>query len=54
MPGNHEDPCKFRSSVDFRFIMFYHLKMTFSAGYAAAFEKHEKYTDELMFSLKIL
>jgi hypothetical protein len=42
------------AQIDFRFILFYHLKMTFSAGYAAAFEKHQKYTDELMFSLKVL
>lgn len=40
--------------VDFKFVMFYHLKMTFSAGYAAAFERNQKMTDELMFSLKIL
>ncbi len=40
--------------VDFKFVMFYHLKMTFSAGYAAAFEKNNAYSDELMFSLKIL
>jgi hypothetical protein len=41
------------AQVDFRFILFYHLKMTFSAGYAAAFEKDQKFTDELMFSLKV-
>ncbi len=40
--------------IDFKFVLFYHLKMTFSAGYAAAFEEDQKYSDELMFSLKIL
>ena len=40
--------------VDFKFIMFFHLKMTFSAGYALAFEKQQSVANELMFSLKIL
>ena len=42
------------AQVDFKFIIFFHLKMTFSVGYAMAFEKISKPTDELMFSLKIL
>ena len=42
------------AQVDFKFIMFFHLKMTFSAGYAMAFEEHQNRADELMFSLKIL
>jgi hypothetical protein len=42
------------AQIDLKFMMFYHLKMTFSAGYAAAFEKNQKYSDELMFSLKVL
>jgi hypothetical protein len=41
------------AQIDFKFVLFYHLKMTFSAGYAAAFEKDQKYSDELMFSLKV-
>jgi len=42
------------AQVDFKFIMFFHLKMTFSVGYAMAFEKYQKTSDEIMFSLKIL
>ncbi|MCW8850744.1 MAG: hypothetical protein OQJ81_12250, partial [Melioribacteraceae bacterium] len=42
------------AQVDFKFIIFFHLKMTFSVGYAMAFEKISKPQDELMFSLKIL
>jgi hypothetical protein len=42
------------AQVDFRFVLLFHLKMTFSVGYAAAFEQKQKYSDELMFSLKIL
>jgi hypothetical protein len=42
------------AQVDFRFVLLFHLKMTFSVGYAVAFEKEQKYSDELMFSLKIL
>ena len=42
------------AQVDFRFIMFFHLKMTFSVGYAMAFEKNQSRSDEIMFSLKIL
>jgi hypothetical protein len=42
------------AQVDFKFILFYHLKMTFSAGYAAAFEQNQKVSHEYMFSLKIL
>ncbi|MGA9295330.1 MAG: hypothetical protein WBV81_22260 [Ignavibacteriaceae bacterium] len=42
------------AQVDFRFVLLFHLKMTFSVGYAVALEKEHKYSDELMFSLKIL
>lgn len=42
------------AQVDFKFIMFFHLKMTFSVGYAMAFEENQNRADELMFSLKIL
>jgi hypothetical protein len=42
------------AQVDFRMIMLFNLKMTFSVGYALAFEKNQKLTDELMLSLKIL
>ena len=42
------------AQVDFKFILFYHLKMTLSAGYALAFQKHQSMANELMFSLKIL
>ncbi len=44
----------FGTQVDFRFILLYHLKMTFSIGYAAAIEQHRNLSDEWMFSLKIL
>ncbi|HEY6907320.1 MAG TPA: hypothetical protein VI230_07600, partial [Ignavibacteriaceae bacterium] len=42
------------TQVDFSFILLYHLKMTFSIGYAAAFERNMRLSDEWMFSLKIL
>ncbi len=42
------------SQLDFRLIMLSHLNMTMSVGYAAAFEKGEKASTELMFSLKVL
>jgi hypothetical protein len=42
------------AQVDFRVIMLFNLKLTFSVGYAAAVEKDQRMTDELMFSLKIL
>lgn len=44
----------FGAQIDFRFIMLFHLKMTFSVGYAAAIEKNQKISDEIIFSLKIL
>ena len=44
----------FGGQVDFRFILLFHLKLTFSVGYAAAIENNQRLTDELMFSLKIL
>jgi len=44
----------FGAQVDFSFVLLFHLKMTFSIGYAAAFENKQKYSDELMFSLKVL
>jgi hypothetical protein len=40
--------------IDFKFILFFHLKMTLSAGYAAAFEENQKTSDEFMISLKVL
>jgi hypothetical protein len=42
------------AQVDFRTILLFNLKMTFSVGYAVAFEKNQRLTDELMLSLKIL
>jgi hypothetical protein len=42
------------AQIDFKIIMFFHLKLTFSAGYAMAFEKQQSVVNELMFSLKIL
>jgi len=43
----------FGIQLDFKFIMFFHLKMTFSAGYAVALERDQRMTNETMFSLKI-
>jgi len=42
------------AQVDFRFIMLFNLKMTFSIGYAMAFENNQSGSDEIMLSLKIL
>ncbi len=44
----------FGTQIDFTTILLFHLKMTFSAGYAAALERNLRPTDEWMFSLKIL
>ncbi|MEJ2720672.1 MAG: hypothetical protein P8181_05970 [bacterium] len=40
--------------IDFKIIMFWRMPATLSIGYAAAFEKSQKYSDEFMISLKIL
>jgi len=40
--------------LDFRLVVFSRLESTFSLGYAAAIEKHQRPTREFMFSLKIL
>ena len=42
------------AQIDFRFLLLFNLKMTFSVGYAMAFENNQRSTDEFMFSLKIL
>ncbi|HKI78589.1 MAG TPA: hypothetical protein VKA26_08625 [Ignavibacteriaceae bacterium] len=42
------------AQLDFRIKMLYNLKLTFSVGYAAAIERNQRMTDEVMFSLKIL
>lgn len=42
------------AQVDFRVIMLFNLKLTFSVGYAVAFEKDQSLANEIMFSLKIL
>jgi hypothetical protein len=42
------------SQMDFRFMLLWHYRMTFSVGYASAFEKGQPRTDEWMWSLKIL
>ncbi len=39
---------------DFRLIVMSHLKVTFSIGYARAFEQNKKTSDEFMISLKLL
>ena len=40
--------------VDLRFTLLSRLQMTLSLGYAVAFEEDRPYSDEFMFSLKIL
>jgi hypothetical protein len=40
--------------VDFRMTLLSHLRMTFSIGYAVAFENHYPQTDEFMVSLKVM
>ena len=40
--------------IDFKWILFYHLKFTLSLGYAVAWEKNRPWQDEFMVSLKIL
>lgn len=42
------------SQIDFRITMMSYLKLTFSVGYARAYEKHQPVGKEWMFSLKIL
>ncbi len=56
---NHDDITRrellnIGSQVDFRFIMFTGLETTLSFGYAAAWERYQRPTDEFMISLKIL
>ena len=42
------------AQIDFRFEFLSHLRLTLSAGYAAAFEENRKTSDEFMLSLKLL
>jgi len=42
------------AQLDFRFMLLWHYRMTFSVGYASAFEKNQPRTDSWMWSLKIL
>ena len=42
------------AQLDFRFQLLSHLRLTYSIGYAAAFEKGRVPSDEFMMSLKIL
>lgn len=42
------------SQVDFRIVLFSRLESTISVGYATAWEKNQRPTDEFMLSLKIL
>ena len=42
------------AQLDLRLTMLSHLKLTLSAGYARAFEKGYRASDEFMFSVKIL
>ena len=40
--------------LDFRMIVLSHLNMTLSFGYAVAVKPDQRYTDEIMVSLKVL
>ena len=40
--------------IDFRMQLLSHNNLTFSVGYATAFEKSRKISDEFMLSLKVL
>jgi hypothetical protein len=42
------------AQLDIRLTLLSHLRLTLSAGYAAAFERAVKPTDEFMFSVKVL
>lgn len=42
------------AQLEFRFMLLSHYRMTFSVGYATAFEKSQDRTDEWMWSLRIL
>jgi hypothetical protein len=42
------------AQIDFRFSILSRLRMTFSTGYATAFEEEKRRSDEWMFSLKVL
>ncbi len=42
------------AQVDFRLTLLSHLRMTFSVGYATAYEKNQARTDEFMASLQVL
>ncbi len=42
------------SQLDFRVIMLSYLKLTFSVGYAQAFERSQPVSNQWMFSLKVL
>jgi hypothetical protein len=42
------------AQIDLRFQMLSHLRLTFSFGYAMAFEEEHKPSEEVMFSLKVL
>ncbi len=41
------------AQLNIKLVSFFSLPYTFSVGYAAAFEENERYSDELMISLKI-
>ena len=42
------------AQIDIRMTLMSYLKMTFSVGYAASFEKNYDRTEEFMLSLKVL
>ena len=48
----HCGRCRFQ--LDFQFTVVHRLPMTFSIGFASAYENGDKLDDEWLFSLKIL
>ncbi len=52
--GTRRTLFNFGAQMDFRIVILSWFKSTFSLGYAAAFEKNQKSSNEFMISLKIL
>ncbi|NNE07938.1 MAG: hypothetical protein HKN20_05180, partial [Gemmatimonadetes bacterium] len=52
--GTRTEVASAGTQLDLRLSLLSHLDLTFSIGYAAAFEKNRRHRDEFMFSLKVL
>jgi hypothetical protein len=53
-PGRRREVIDVGAQLDFRLVIFSNLSSTFSLGYAAAFEEHQRFSTEFMISLKLL